>query len=216
MVPVKKLETAAQSQAERVAVARDLHDSVGHSTSVVSIHADVAREALARGDTLVAEEALRLVKETTMAAMSDLRRTVMLLCSSEQSLRHTTSLSDLRTVIDPGLDIRITTDVRPPENLSAAVETAAFRVVQEAVTNIARHSTATEAHILVEDVAGVLHVVITDDGRPKSDSGVTAGSGHGIAGMGERIKALGGTLTAAQSDEGGFAVRARIPWEEST
>src|SRR5699024_11814871 len=89
MVPVKKLETAAQSQAERVAVARDLHDSVGHSTSVVSIHADVAREALARGDTLVAEEALRLVKETTMAAMSDLRRTVMLLCSSEQDRKST-------------------------------------------------------------------------------------------------------------------------------
>lgn len=209
-------ESEAKSQAERVAVARDLHDSVGHSTSVVSIHADVAREAIARGDTLAADEALRLVKNTAMAVMSDLRRTVAALRSSERPRRHTTSLADVRTVIDPGLDIRFTTDVRPPDDLSAAVESTAFRIVQEAVTNIVRHSTATEAHILAEDVDGTFHVAIIDNGRPKGAPGVAAGSGHGITGMRERVKALGGTLTAAPSNGDGFEVRARIPLEGPT
>lgn len=204
-------ESEVAAQAERIAVARDLHDSIGHSTSVVSLHADVAREAVARHDDAAATEALRLIKDAASSAMTELRRTVTLLREPGRSSRSAASLADLSQAIDPGLEVQFTTHLRVPDDLPGPVDATAFRIVQEAVTNIVKHSTATRARIEAACEDDELRLSITDNGTP-IDSGEPAGSSHGIRGMRERVTALGGTLTAGPTEEG-FAVRATIPLE---
>lgn len=200
-----------QRQDERISIARDLHDSIGHSTSVVSLYADVAKEALARGDDEATTEALELIKTTTSESMLELRRTVGALRASGEPSRVAASLANVGSVTDVGESVEVTKDIRVPERLPDVVDSAAFRVIQESLTNIARHSTATHAHIKVGYGDGELWVAVTDNGDA-DDSGEVADSGHGIHGMRERASALGGTLEAGMGDEG-FSVRASFPLE---
>lgn len=204
-------QSEVDAQAERIATARDLHDSIGHSTSVVSLHADVAREALERGDDETASEALELIKSTTAETMLELRRTVAVLRSPGHHRREVPGLSDIGDVIDIGSDVDFTTDIRFTGTLPAAVDTAAYRIIQEAVTNIVRHSAATRAHISVRCGRDRLHLTVTDNGGPTRPH-APRGAGHGIEGMRERAGALGGSLDAGPRDDG-FAVRASIPLE---
>lgn len=203
----------AARREERVAIARDLHDSLGHATAVVSMHTDVAREAIERGDQESASDALRTIKETTTASMTELRRTVGLLRSKDRPARSAVALDDLGALVAAAPGITITIDLRVSRQLPTTVDAAAYRIIQEAVTNIVRHSTAAHAEITVLDRGDMLEVEVSDDGRPRdlSDPG---GGGHGIAGMRERAVALGGTLEAGP-DGDGFRVRATLPIEEA-
>ncbi len=229
-------EADARLQAERVAIARDLHDSLGHTTSVIALHADVAREAVGRDDTAV-RSALDLIRSTATRSMTDLRRTVALLRSRDDGRRTVVSLANLDTVTGAataaGFDVDV--DVEVGAELPSPVEAAAFRIVQEAVTNVVKHSAGSRVHVQVRQDDARLTLSVSDDGADRStiaraDRGTAvhasgsntarAGStaahsdrstaGHGIAGMRERAQALGGTLTAEHRGTG-FVVRAALP-----
>ncbi|GAA1555098.1 sensor histidine kinase [Brevibacterium picturae] len=202
-------DSEARAQAQRIAVARDLHDSLGHSTSVVSLHADVAREAVERRDEAAAIEALTLIKKTTATAMVELRRTVALLRASDRSSRDTASLSNVGSLIDPVSEVTFTTDIRVPASLPGLIDATAFRIIQESVTNIVKHSTATRAHVEVDCRDDELCVSVTDNGEQNNPSPEVI-FGHGFSGMHERVTALGGSLEVSSS-EGRFAVNAKIP-----
>jgi signal transduction histidine kinase len=197
---------------ERVAIARDLHDSLGHANSVVSMHADAAREAIERGEPEPAVAALRIIKDMTTASMTELRRTVGLLRTADRASRSAVALDDLDALVAAASGITVTTDVRVSRQLPTTVDAAAYRIIQEAVTNIVKHSTAAHAAITVLDHGDRIEVEVSDDGRPQAHPAHTCG-GHGLAGMRERATALGGTMDAGPYEDG-FRVRATLPVEE--
>ncbi len=204
-------ESDAKTQAQHLAIARDLHDSIGHSTSVVSLHADVAREAIARDDSVSATEALQLIKDTTASTMLELRRTVAVLRTPDLPARDPASLSDVRGLIGLVSGVEISTDIHIPVDLPGDVDIAAFRIIQESLTNIVKHSSATKAHIRTSHRGDWFWVSITDNGgRKKSGVSTAATTGHGLEGMLERATAVGGTVEAG-SVRDGFAIHAKLP-----
>lgn len=122
------------------------------------------------------------------------------------------SLSAVGELIDAaeGAGIEVTTEITATSaELSDPVDAAAYRVIQESITNVVRHSSATRAQVRAALNDGHLHVSISDDGRGPSPGSVTGG--HGMAGMTERVRLLGGSLTTHSSAEGGFTVEAVMP-----
>ncbi|MCE7990246.1 MAG: sensor histidine kinase [Caldilinea sp. CFX5] len=203
-------------QAERVRMARDLHDLIGHSISVISLQADVAREAMGHNDA-EAQQALSHIRTTTSETMRELRATVKLLRNptSEQSERSITTLANLSALVENARASGLTVDLECKgefQSLSATVSTAAYRIIQEALTNVIRHANATQVTITMERNAHALDLHIVDNGKSPA-APLTPGSG--ITGMSERAKLLGGTLSAQPLPAGGFAVHALLPWEEA-
>jgi signal transduction histidine kinase len=201
-----ELDADARLREDRFRLARELHDSIGHSLSVASLYTDVAREAGGQRT-----DALDLVRTAISDALSHLRRTVAVLRSRESELDMSNpGLADIsRLVAAPtaagyDVDVRVADVEVPPE-----VEAAAFRLVQEAVTNTLRHSSGSRIGVRVaERPPGVLDVQVRDDGR--IEESVTFRPGHGLSGMRERVADLGGTLEV-EADGSGWLVRAAIP-----
>ncbi|MEU6023504.1 histidine kinase [Micromonospora sp. NPDC047134] len=208
-------EAHTRVQHERMAIARDLHDSLGHTVSVIALHADVAREALGR-DEAAARSALELIRSAAGRSLVDLRRTVTLLRSPEDQRRTVVSLANLDAVTQAagaaGFDVDLRVDLDTP--VPGPVEAAAFRIVQEAITNVVRHSAGSRVEIRVRQDEARLTLSVTDTGADaRADPGLEAPKasiGHGIAGMRERAESLGGRLTA-DPIPGGFAVHAELP-----
>lgn len=195
---------------ERLAIARDLHDSIGQSMAVVSLHARVAEEAVGTDDAAVTD-ALRVITRTTGDTIADLRRTVTVLRAPGRDGHPVVGIADLDTAVDPARQagIAIETVVEVDRDLPAPIEAAVYRIVQESITNVVRHSGADRAWVAVTSGQESVHVRVVDDGRPPRAGG--AGSaGHGIRGMRERAEALGGVLTAERTATG-FEVHARLP-----
>ncbi|GAB3536125.1 sensor histidine kinase [Arthrobacter tecti] len=203
---------------EKIRMARDLHDVVGHTMSVIAVHSNVAAEAIGRDD----ENAARAVEQIRTAAtrtMAELRSTVKLLRSPESGeARAAVGLdgvdSVLRAAQETGLVLRSSIAV-DTSGLSSAVDAAAYRIIQESLTNIIRHSNATKAQVTASVDRGVLKVEIYDDGNglgqaQLSDTDPMA-TGHGLIGMRERATALGGYLSAKNAPGGGFTVKAQLP-----
>lgn len=210
-------EVEMSVQAERIALARDLHDSLGHAASVVAIHADVAREAVARHDDAAATTALAVIKEATSTSLVELRRTVAVLRRAGGPAPSPLGLADLTVAVNHGPGLRVVTSIEASD-LPPVVDAAAARIIQESLTNVARHSGAREAFVSVAVEAGVLVIEVRDDGptrepdsRADSRQDGIDRTGHGITGMRERATALGGSLDADHLPDGGFVVRARIP-----
>ncbi|RIK41789.1 MAG: two-component sensor histidine kinase [Chloroflexi bacterium] len=203
-------------QAERVRMARDLHDTIGHSISVISLHADVAREAIGRDDEQ-ARQALAQIRTTSSDTMRELRATVKLLRSptSEQPDRSIASLTNLSSLVQNAAASGLQVEVHLHGELAGlpgAVDTAAFRIIQEALTNIIRHADATRVDLTIGVDGRALRLQITDNGAARPGV-ITPGSG--IAGMRERARLLGGTLVAEPQAAGGFAVNATLPLEDA-
>lgn len=203
-------------QAERVRMARDLHDTIGHSISVISLHADVAREAIGRDDEQ-ARQALAQIRTTSSDTMRELRATVKLLRSptSEQPDRSIASLTNLSSLVQNAAASGLQVEVHLHGELAGlpgAVDTAAFRIIQEALTNIIRHADATRVDLTIGVDGRALRLQITDNGAARPGV-ITPGSG--IAGMRERVRLLGGTLVAEPQAAGGFAVNATLPLEDA-
>lgn len=200
---------AQRVEQERLRLARDLHDVLAHTVSVVSIHADVAEEAVEDGEPAQVGAAVRAIREASSEAMRDLRGTLRVLRGDDpEVLAPVAGLSSLGDLADraraAGLAVEENvTAVRVP----ASTGLTAYRVVQEALTNVLRHAAASTVQVRVFARDGVLHVQVDDDGRGAD----RVREGHGLRGMAERVALVGGRVEAGNRPGGGFRVSARIP-----
>jgi signal transduction histidine kinase len=194
---------------ERLRIARDLHDSLTHSISLIKVQAGVAVH-LARKHDEEPSPALLAIQEASSAAMRELRETLDVLRSPADAdcvgLDRVGELAE-RTLA-AGTPVHVTVTGQP-RDLPVEVDQAGYRVVQEALTNVARHAGPATAQIHVEYAPAQLTVSVTDDGQASTVRPVTPGVG--LRGMRERVTGLGGALHAAPRDGGGFAVRATFP-----
>ena len=215
-------EAERRLQAEKAGIARDLHDTIGHTMSVIAVHSNVAAEAVGRDDAAVAR-ALEQIRAAASATLRELRTTVKLLRTPGAAPAERTSIGLagihqlLAATEDAGVQVIAQIDVDPHE-LDTTIEAAAYRILQESLTNVLRHSGARHAWVEARLRNGALELRIADDGRgaPPATGPDRAGGGKGLQGMAERARLLGGTLTAGHrnsgdQDGGGFEVRARLP-----
>ncbi|MEU1126525.1 histidine kinase [Streptomyces sp. NPDC005899] len=205
---------------ERLRIARDLHDVVAHHIALVNVQAGVAAHVMDKRPDQ-AKEALAHVREASRSALGELRATVGLLRQSgdpEAPTEPAPGLAVLDALIDTfrntGLSVEVArTD--PDRPLPAAVDLAAYRVIQEALTNVRKHAGAgAKAEVSVVRVGATAEITVLDDGAgagPGRPAGPGDGGGHGLLGMRERVTALGGTLTAGPRYGGGFRVHAILP-----
>ncbi|MFC4553929.1 sensor histidine kinase [Georgenia faecalis] len=212
-VQVAEQERRAEQRVheERMRIARDLHDVVGHTLSVIAVHGNVAAEAVGQDDD-AARRAVQQIRDVTSATMRELRATVKVLRSpGVEPERGAVGLSGVPQLAEAGREAGIDVDVDldiPAGSLDGAVDAAAYRIVQESLTNVMRHSGATRAHVRAAVVDGLLEVTVTDDGHgPAGD----VRPGAGLTGMQERAAVLGGRVTFGGSGDGGFTVRAVLP-----
>jgi signal transduction histidine kinase len=217
--PLASDEAQAIVDAERLRIARELHDVMSYSFATISVQAGVAAH-VADERPEKAAEALRVIKAISGEASREIRAILAVLRSegpaevheAGHGLAHLDALA--ATTTGAGLPTRVTVSGLP-RSLPPALDQAAYRIVQEALTNALRHAgPATVAVSLVYERDRLL-LNIVDDGRGWPVSSVRQpGSGHGIAGMRERALALGGELEAGPQATGGFRVRATLPIEE--
>lgn len=206
-------EAARRVAEERLHIAREVHDIVGHSVSAIAVHAGLAADVLDDHPDR-ARESLHVVRSAARDAMAELKATVSLLRADApgdpRAPRH--GLAELDALVRrPGLEVR-TRVVGVPRPLPGVVDLSAYRIVQESLTNVVRHAGARHADVTVRYEPDELLVEVADDGQgPEGADGVGPTPGHGIAGMAERVAALGGTFRTGSSDQGGFLVRARLP-----
>jgi len=214
-------ETQRQIVAERVRIARELHDVLAHSITLVNAQAGVAAY-LVRNDPRAAEEALEGITEHTRRALDELRATVGLLRQDGDPPESGTQ-EDLRGPL-PGLadldqllagfrsaGASVTGAVTgTPSPLSAQADLAVYRIVQEALTNATKHAPGAPVHVQQTWARSHLEVQITND-APAAGTPRGAGTGHGLIGMNERAVAAGGRLQAGRTASWGYEVRASIP-----
>jgi signal transduction histidine kinase len=211
---IREEETRRRATEERLRIARDLHDALGHHLSLINVQAGVALH-LNKELPEQARTSLTAIKQASKEGLTELRSVLDILRQEgEPAPRSPTStlarLDDLVSqAAAAGLEVRMVTEgqVRP---LPFGVDVAAFRIVQEALTNVTRHAGEATATVRVSYGERDLSLQIDDDGRgPATDGAVR--TGKGIMGMRERVGALGGELQAGPRPEGGFRVRARLP-----
>ena len=201
--------------AERQRIARELHDVVAHSVSVMTVQAGAVRRLL-RSDQQKEREALETVEATGREALTEMRRLVGLL--REQGAMPEFSpqpgLGTMDTLLDgvrsAGLPVELAVDGAPRE-LPPGVDLAAYRVVQEALTNALKYGGTAHAWVALRWRDDELELEVANDGRSDGDG---SGGGHGLAGMEERISLYGGELESGPREGGGFVVRARLPLGE--
>jgi signal transduction histidine kinase len=199
---------------ERVRLARELHDVVGHSVSVMVVQAGAERLAIGeeRPDT---REALLAIERTGREALAEMSRLLGLLRKEGEglALAPRPSLAQVealvQTVRDAGVPVRLSVEGER-SSLPSGVDVSAYRILQEALTNVVKHAGPAEASVVVRYGVREVEVEVTDDGR-----GAPAGNGagYGLAGMRERVQLHGGTLEAGTGSGGGFVVKARLPLE---
>lgn len=206
----------SEVQAERVRIARELHDVLAHSLSQINVQAGVGLHLMDRQPEKAAE-ALASIKDTSKTALDEVRAVLGALRSE--------GASDAPLVPEPGLDrlpalvagirgVEVTLDDRI-ESAPKPVQLALFRIVQESLTNVTRHAHASSARVRLWSDAAEFHVEIVDDGggptAPASETG-----GRGLLGMRERAELLGGQLSAGPAEGRGFRVVATIPREQTS
>ena len=193
---------------ERLRIARELHDSLTHSISVIQVQAGVAVHlARKRGEEV--SPALLAIQEAGTDAGRELRATLGVLRSEEEG----SGLCQLDSLVEraraAGLPVTVTvTGAERP--LPPDVDQAAYRIVQEALTNVSRHAGHACASVQLHYTPQTLSIQVDDDGNGTSTSTRASGPGLGLVGMRERVSALGGQLQAGPQD-GGFRVRAELP-----
>ena len=212
---------------ERATIARELHDVVAHSMAVMIVQADGATYALDQ-DPEQARIAIKQVAATGRDALEDMRRLVGVLRGADSDAdagaadRRRAGLDQVAALADrarsAGLTVTVSEDERPP-SLPAAVELTAFRILQEALTNVLRHAgpgarVALFLRYRPGVVGGVVGIEVTDDGggRLATESVRASETGHGLVGMRERVAVHAGTFAAGPKLGGGWSVTAEIPW----
>ncbi|MFF3579846.1 sensor histidine kinase [Streptomyces mirabilis] len=206
---------------ERLRIARDLHDVVAHHIALVNVQAGVAAHVMDKRPDQ-AKEALAHVREASRSALNELRATVGLLRQSgdpEAPTEPAPGLARLDELADTFRNAGLPVEVARADQgttLPAAVDLAAYRVIQEALTNVQKHAgPEAKAEISVVRVGPNVEVTVLDNG-PGQDDGPEEGGGHGLLGMRERVTALGGTCTTGPRYGGGFRVHAILPVKNRT
>jgi signal transduction histidine kinase len=204
---------------ERLRLARELHDVVAHSISVIAVQSGVGAH-VAQTQPEEAAKALAAIEATSRAALTELRRLLGVLRQddeSEGSLAPVPGLADLdgllAEVAKAGLAVRLQVEGRPAP-LPAGVDLSAYRIVQEALTNVVKHAGPARAQVVIRYRDHEVMVEVTDDGRGAvtSVSDGRARVGHGLIGMRERVAVFGGDLQTGPRPGGGFRVAARLPF----
>jgi signal transduction histidine kinase len=201
---------------ERLRIARDLHDVVAHHIALVNVQAGVAAHVMDKRPDQ-AKEALAHVREASRSALNELRATVGLLRQSgdpEAPTEPAPGLARLDELVGTFRSAGMHVEVARADNgtaLPAAVDLAAYRVIQEALTNVQKHAgTEAKAEVSVVRVGPDIEITVLDNGAAEDDTPETGG-GHGLLGMRERVTALRGTLTTGPRYGGGFRVHAILP-----
>jgi signal transduction histidine kinase len=208
-------ETARRrADEERLRIARELHDSLTHQISVIKVQAEVAvHVARRRGEQV--PEALLVIQEAGREASRELRATLQALRDDDttppRGLDHVKELVERARTF--GLEATLTIEGQRCD-VPAAVDRTAYRIVQESLTNIARHAAATTASVRIDCRPDTLAIRIDDDG--KATPGTAPVPGVGLLGMRERVTALGGRLRAEPRGEGGFTVQAELPVDRTS
>ena len=207
-------ETLRKASEERLRIARELHDVLGHNISLINVQAGVALHLMDEKPEQ-ARTALAAIKEASGETLREMRAVLGVLRQADEEAPRAPAPSISRVVdlvSKAGVaGIRVSTEVEGrPRTLPASVDLAAFRIVQEALTNVTRHARSPTATVKVTYGEDDLTVQIDDDGRGPARPN-DADGGSGIRGMRERAEALGGELSAGPRPEGGFRVRARLP-----
>lgn len=216
-------QSAARALAEeRLRIAQELHDVVAHSMSVIAVQAGVGAHVLDQHPDQ-ARQALEAISATSRGTLTEMRRILGVLRDSEggRSDSPAPGLADLpRLVADVqavGVPVELTVTGAATEGESLGIELSAYRVVQEALTNVIKHAgPTTKVDVRLEHLPGRLEVEVADDGRGAAAGAATNGAalstGHGLLGMRERVELWGGTLTTGPAPGGGFRVRATLPY----
>jgi signal transduction histidine kinase len=214
-----RAEQARQAVAEeRLRLARELHDVVAHSISVIAVQSGVGAH-VAKTQPVEAAKALAAIEATSRAALTELRRLLGVLRQEDEpqgDLAPVPGLADLdgllAEVAKAGLAVRLQVEGRPAQ-LPAGVDLSAYRIVQEALTNVVKHAGPARAQVAIRYLDHEVVVEVTDDGRgaaaPTGDG--RARVGHGLIGMRERVAVFGGDLEVGPRPGGGFRVAARLP-----
>ncbi|MGW2050656.1 sensor histidine kinase [Streptomyces sp. NPDC001858] len=213
---------AEQAKAEeRLRVARDIHDVVTHSVGLIAVKAGVANHVFATHPE-EAREALTVIEDVSRKALRDMRATLNVLRRDQeggaQDLRPVLGLADLPALVRTAEAAGVTVDLRtryseePPDGVALS----AYRIVQEALTNVVKHAAPTACTVQLTAECGTLTIDVADEGpRPGARGGpAVPGGGLGLIGMKERIAAHGGTLTAGPDPEpaAGFRIQAKLPY----
>jgi signal transduction histidine kinase len=208
-------EARSRVDAERFRIAREVHDTVAHAIAIINVQAGVTAYLLDRRPER-ARDALETIEQTSSQALHEMRAVLGVLRDDDEGRAPYPGLGRIDDLVamarDAGLDVKL--EVGPPTiPLPSAVDTTAYRIVQESITNVIRHVGPTRVTVALDRGADLLEVRVTDEGVDDA-VGDTAGPGEpgrGITGMRERCQLLGGDLTAGPRPCGGFEVRARLP-----
>lgn len=201
---------------ERIRIAQELHDLAAHALGVIAIQAQAASRSLsARPEQ--ARSSIGVIEGLADEALADLRQLMNFLRNEEVGARRPQpTLDDLERLADgfrrSGLAVRITVE-GDPRRLSAGLQTSAYRVVQEALTNTLKHAGRATAEVTLRYAAGVLEVSVVDSGRGLDGE---LHLGQGLTGMRERVSVFGGTLRYGPDPRGGFRVSARFPLAQAS
>jgi len=204
---------------ERLSIARELHDVLGHSLSLINVQSGVALELMDRKPEQ-ARTALSAIKQVSKEALVEVQSVLDSLRRPDEEAPRAPvpSIENIGELVRRAESTGLAVDVEQagqPSSLPANVDGTAYRIVQEALTNVVRHAGAATVSIRIYQEEGDFVVVVDDDGDGGPGS-LAAGGGNGIRGMRDRASALGGQLTAGPRPGGGFRVRARLPMPSET
>jgi signal transduction histidine kinase len=212
-------EARARVDAERIRIAREVHDTVAHAIAIINVQSGVTAHVLDKRPER-AREALVSIEQTSSRALREMRAILGVMRDPEDGRVPHPDLGQLDELMtqarDAGLDIKLET-TSPATPLPSAVGSAAYRILQESITNVIRHVGPTRVTVSLDYGVDALDIRVVDEGRraaPASPNGAGGSpeSGRGILGMRERCQLLGGELVAGSLPGGGFEVRARLPF----
>ncbi|QFG27612.1 sensor histidine kinase [Actinomadura sp. WMMB 499] len=200
---------------ERLRIARELHDIVAHSMSLIAVKSGVAVH-VAEARPAEAVDALRVIEATSRGSLAEMRHLLGVLradAAGDGDLAPAPDLTALDALAERAAmaGVRVDLDVRAGD-LPEGVALSVYRIVQEAVTNVVKHAAPARCRVRVDAAGGRVGIDVTDDGPGERVLPGGPGEGHGIIGMRERVMMYGGEFTAGPRPEGGFAVSARFPY----
>jgi len=203
---------------ERLRIARELHDVVAHAMSVVAVQSGIAAHVIDRRPD-EARSMLETINTTSREALDEMRRLLGVLRAEHEAptadLAPAPSLGDLGPLVSSIESTGVTVHVSVEGErvaLSSGVDLAAFRIAQEALTNVVKHAGPAHVEVRIRYGPDELDLEVVDDGRGAASGLEAIGGGHGLVGMRERVELYGGSLSTGPSPGGGYRVRARIPY----